>query len=74
MNWLRCLVALLQVILYLDYSKGAVLKQNRTLLSFVQHAKCTYSYEVAVHSARGAHSTEIDGFQVHALVSLFVNT
>ncbi len=43
------------------------LKEKR--LSFVQHSKCTYSYEVAVHTARGSKSTEVDGFQVHALVS-----
>ena len=42
-------------------------------LSLVPYAKCTYSYEVAVHTTRGSHSTESDGFQVHALVSLYVD-
>jgi len=43
------------------------LKERR--LSFIVQSKCTYSYEVAVHTARGSKSTESDGFQVHALVS-----
>ena len=38
-------------------------------LSFSAHCTCTYSYELVVHTARGSHSTESDGFQVHALVS-----
>ena len=75
MNWLCCLLALLQAILALDYSRGAVvLDQQQTRLSFIQHAKCTYTYEVAVHTARGARSTASDGFRVHALVSLFLKT
>lgn len=75
MNWLCCLLALLQAILALDYSRGAVvLDQKQTRLSFIQHAKCTYTYEVAVHTARGARSTASDGFRVHALVSLFLKT
>lgn len=37
-------------------------------LSFHQHSKCTYSYELAVHTARGSKSTESDGFQIYALV------
>lgn len=75
MNWLCCLLALLQAILALGYSRGAVvLDQKQTRLSFIQHAKCTYTYEVAVHTARGARSTASDGFRVHALVSLFLKT
>ena len=42
-------------------------------LSLVPNAKCTSSYEVAVHNTSGSHSTESDGFQVHALVSLYVD-
>lgn len=42
---------------------------NEKRLSFLQQSKCTYSYELAVHTARGSKSTESDGFQVHALVS-----
>ena len=60
----------LQVILALDHSRAAVvLEQRHKRLSFVQHAICTYVYEVAVHTARGAHSTASDGFELHALVS-----
>lgn len=70
MNWLCCFVILLEAILALDYSRAAVvLEQRERGLSFVQHTTCTYAYEVAVHTARGAHSTASDGFQLHALVS-----
>ena len=54
----------------LEYCRGAILDQSQGLLSFGQHIKCTYTYEVAVHTARGVHSTASDGYQVHALVSL----
>lgn len=40
-------------------------------LAFLLHSKCTYSYEVAVHAARGSKSTENDGYQLHVLVSAF---
>jgi len=73
MNWLCCFLLLLQAILAFDYGRGAVvLDQKQTRLSFFQHAKCTYTYEVAVHTARGARSTASDGFHVHALVSLLL--
>ena len=70
MDWYCCI--LLQV-LAVTFGKNAAaskeLKERR--LSFVQHSKCTYSYEVAVHTARGSKSTENDGFQIHALVSIY---
>ncbi|XP_068740843.1 protein mono-ADP-ribosyltransferase PARP16-like isoform X1 [Montipora capricornis] len=56
-----------------NYSKGAFLDQKQRLLSFGHHIKCTYTYEVAVHTARGAHSTTSNGYQVHALI-LICNT
>ena len=61
---------LLEAFLTLTYSRAAVvLEQKQQRLSFAQDTTCTYTYEVAVHTARGAHSTASDGFQVHALVS-----
>ena len=71
MDWHSWILLLLQVSA-LAFCKNAAafkeLKEKR--LSFVQDSKCTYSYEVAVHAARGSKSTESDGFQVHALVSI----
>ena len=65
MNWLCNFVILLAVILDVDPSKAAVLlEQRRKGLLFVHQASCTYDYEVAVHTARGAQ-----WFQLHALVS-----
>lgn len=70
MDWLCCFVMLLEVILAVDHSRAAVLlEQRQKRLSFVHQASCTYDYEVAVHTARGAHSTAGEGFQLHALVS-----
>jgi len=70
MNWLCCFVILLQVILAVDHSgAAALLEQRQKPLLFVHQASCTYDYEVAVHTARGAHSTAGEGFQLHALVS-----
>ena len=46
---------------------------DQRYLSLVAHAKCTYSYEVAVHTTRDCHSIESDGYQVHTLVSLYVD-
>ena len=70
MDWQYWILLLLQVSA-LAFSKTTAtlndLKEKR--LSFVQDTRCTYSYEVAVHVARGSKSTESDGFQVHALVS-----
>ncbi|KAK2568100.1 hypothetical protein P5673_008033 [Acropora cervicornis] len=42
-------------------------KSEPLLLS--QSSSCTYDYQVSVHTARGAHSTASDGYQIHALVS-----
>ncbi|XP_068740821.1 uncharacterized protein [Montipora capricornis] len=53
-----------------NYCRGAFLDQKQKLLSFGQHIKCTYTYELAVHTARGAHSTASNGYQVHALVDV----
>ena len=70
MNWLGCFVILLAVILAVDRGKAAVLlEQRQKRLLFAQQVSCTYDYEVAVHTARGAHSTAGEGFQLHALVS-----
>ena len=70
MDW-HCWIALLFQVSALIFRKNAAafaeLKEKR--LAFLQHSKCTYSYEVAVHTARGSKSTESDGFQLHALVS-----
>ena len=67
MNWLSNLPLLWGLIIAFDYSWGSMYQRQ---LSLVAHAKCTYSYEVTVHTTRGSHSTESDGFQVHGLVSL----
>lgn len=49
---------------------AAVVAQIREKrLAFFQNSKCTYSYELAVHTARGSKSTESDGYQLYALVS-----
>ena len=70
MNWLCYFVILLAVFLAVDRSKAAVLlEQRQKPLLFVHQASCTYDYEVAVHTARGAQSTAGEGFQLHALVS-----
>ncbi|CAH3145087.1 unnamed protein product [Porites lobata] len=50
---------------------AAVVAQIREKrLAFFQNSKCTYSYELAVHTARGSKSTESDGYQLHALVDV----
>ena len=70
MNWRCCSVIFLQVFLAVDHSSAAaLLEQRRKPLSFVHQASCTYDYEVAVHTARGARSTAGEGFHLHALVS-----
>ena len=70
MNWRCYFVILSAVILAVDRSKAAVLlEQRQKPLLFVHQASCTYDYEVAVHTARGAQSTAGEGFQLHALVS-----
>ena len=70
MDWHCWILLLLQVSAVAFYKNTTALKEiQEKRLSFLQHSKCTYSYEVAVHTARGSKSTESDGFQVHALVS-----
>ena len=67
-----CLSLFLLQVLVLDFSgSSTVLRPKEKRLLFVQHMQCTYSYEVAVHTARGAKSTERDGFQIHAMVSFY---
>ena len=53
----------------LHHCSGILLSQKQRSLSFDRYSKCTYSYEVSIHTARGAQSTASDGYQVHALVS-----
>ena len=70
MDWHRLFLLLLQVsTLPISEITAAFAKLNKNRLAFVQHSKCTYSYEVAVHTARGSKSSENDGYQLHALVS-----
>ena len=70
MNWLCNFVILLAVIFAVGPSKAAVLLEQRHKgLLFVHQDSCTYDYEVAVHTGRGAQSTAGEGFQLHALVS-----
>ena len=45
---------------------GKTVQEKAQRLSHL--TKCTYDYEVTVHTARGAKSTVSDGYQVHALV------
>ena len=56
----------------LHHCSGILLSQKQRSLSFDRYSKCTYSYEVSIHTARGAQSTASDGYQVHALVSFFL--
>ena len=53
--------------LYVAILQGKIIREKELQLS--QLTKCTYDYEVTVHTARGAKSTLSDGYQVHALVS-----
>ena len=52
--------------LRVDSLQGKVI--NEKVLQLSQLTKCTYDYEVSVHTARGAKSTLSDDYQVHALV------
>lgn len=61
MDWHRWILLFLLV--------AAFAEINGKRLAYLQHSKCTYSYEVAVYTARGSKSTESDGCQIHALVS-----
>ena len=55
MNWLSNVLVLWAYISALDDSWGSVvLDQKLRHVSLVLHAKCTYSYEVAVHTVRGS--------------------
>ena len=70
MDWHRLFLLFLQVSA-LVFSKNAptFAELNEKRLEFIPHSKCTYSYEVAVHTARGSKTSERDGYQLHALVS-----
>ena len=74
MDWHFLFLGLLQGFAFLFTKEASalpgLLKQGH--LVFLQNSKCIYSYEVAVHTARGSKSTESDGYQLHALVSKFI--
>lgn len=64
------LVLLLLYVSALKLIRNAAVAQiGEKRLAFFQNSKCTYSYELAVHTARGSKSTESDGYRLHALVS-----
>jgi len=54
------------LLLHVASLRGNVVQEK--VLQLSQLTKCTYEYEVTVHTARGATSTLSDGYQVHALV------
>lgn len=74
MDWHFLFLGLLQGFAFLFTKEASalpgLLKQGHLL--FLQNSKCIYSYEVAVHTARGSKSTESDGYHLHALVSKFI--
>ena len=74
MDWHFLFLGLLQGFAFLFTKEASALPGllNQGHLVFVQNSKCIYSYEVAVHTARGSKSTESDGYQLHALVSKFM--
>lgn len=72
MDWHWLVLLLLYVSGFELNGNSAVVAELRgKRLAFFLHSKCTYSYEVAVHAARGSKSTENDGYQLHVLVSAF---
>ena len=74
MDWHFLFLGLLQGFAFLFTKEASALPRllNQGHLVFLQNSKCIYSYEVAVHTARGSKSTESDGYQLHALVSKFI--
>lgn len=54
------------LVLHVASLQGKTVQEKALRLSHL--TKCTYDYEVSVHTARGAKSTLSDGYQVHALV------
>lgn len=74
MDWHFLFLGLLQGFAFLFTQEASALPGllNQGHLVFVQNSKCIYSYEVAVHTARGSKSTESDGYQLHAVVSKFI--
>ena len=74
MDWHFLFLGLLQGFAFLFTKEALALPRllNQGHLVFLQNSKCIYSYEVAVHTARGSKSTESDGYQLHALVSKFI--
>ena len=72
MDWHCWILLLLQASALSSSQTAAVFAEvNEKRLSFLQHSKCTYSYEVAVHTARGSKSTESEGYHIHAVVSTY---
>ena len=67
----HCWTVLLVIVSAVAFHENAAAsdKIQEKRLSFDQHSKCTYSYELAVHTARGSKSTATDGSQIHAMVS-----
>ncbi|RMX40651.1 hypothetical protein pdam_00009913, partial [Pocillopora damicornis] len=57
------------VILHAVSLQGKTISQKPLRLKPL--TKCTYDYEVTVYTARGEKSTHSDGYQVHALVSIY---
>ena len=60
-NVLVCVLFLLVASL-----EGKVVQEKKLQLGHL--TKCTYEYEVTVHTARGAKSTLNEGYKVYALV------
>ena len=54
------------LVLHIASLQGKAVKEKVLQLSHL--TRCTYDYEVTVHTARGAKSTLGEGYQVHALV------
>jgi len=68
MDWYYLVVLILSALEF--FGNPEVLAEQRgKRLAFSQHSKCTYSYEVALHFARGSKSTDSNGYQLHVLLS-----
>lgn len=70
MDWYYLVVLILSAPALEFFGNPKVLAEQRgKRLAFSQHSKCTYSYEVALHFARGSKSTDSNGYQLQVLVS-----
>jgi len=59
--------------LHIFLGKCSVLPEQRLSniqLHFELGKRCTYEYQVSVNTARGAHSTASQGYEIHSLVSV----